>query len=81
MICYDWTPVKLIIKHNKAQLWINGKLWTTSTIKPLDGQLKNIHLESKGSGKWDDFRVSNSYTGKVIFEDNFNIIPVSRDGY
>ncbi|MDZ7898305.1 MAG: hypothetical protein U5N85_09830 [Arcicella sp.] len=81
MICYDWTTVKLIIKHNKAQLWINGKLSTTSAIKPLGGQLKDIHLESKGSGKWDDFRVSNSYTGKVVFEDNFSVIPVSKDGY
>lgn len=81
MICYDWIKIKLSIKHNKVQLWINEKLWAISKLKPLGGQLKAICLESKGSGKWDDFIVSNSYTDKVVFRDNFEKIPISKDGY
>ena len=81
MICYDWTKVKMVIKHDKVQLWINDKLWTNTTMRRLGGKLKTINLNSKGSGKWDDFKVWNSYTGKVIFEDNFEKIPESKDGY
>ena len=81
IICYDWTKVKMVIKHDKVQLWINDKLWTNTTMRRLGGKLKTISLNSKGSGKWDDFKVWNSYTGKVIFEDNFEKIPESKDGY
>ena len=81
MICYDWTKVKIVIKHDKVQVWINDKLLTNTTMKKLGGHLKSIKLNSKGSGKWDDFKVWNSYTGKVIFEDNFEKIPENKDGY
>ncbi|MES2518394.1 MAG: hypothetical protein V4585_09820 [Bacteroidota bacterium] len=80
-IFYEWTHIKLQWKNKRIKLWLNNQLVNDATNDIPTGNLIDLTLESKGSAMYDNFLISNSYTQKIAFEDNFNTIPQNTTGY
>ena len=78
---YNWAHLKLQWKDRRLRLWVNGELLTNSPNNVPTGRLIDFGLYSKGSAMYDNVRISNSYTGRTVFSDNFDTIPKSVDGY
>lgn len=80
-IFYEWTHLKISWKNKRVRLWLNDQLITDSPNNVPNGKLFALSFESKGSAMYDNVRISNSYTHKVIFEDDFSTIPKNTTGY
>lgn len=80
-IFYDWTHLKITWKNKRIKLWLNDQLITDSPNNVPNGKLIALNFDSKGSAMYDNVRISNSYTQKVVFEDDFNVIPKNTTGY
>lgn len=80
-IFYEWTHLKISWKNKRVKLWLNDQLITDSPNNVPNGKLIELELESKGSAMYDNVKISNSYTQKVVFEDDFNTIPKNTTGY
>jgi hypothetical protein len=80
-IFYEWTHLKISWKNKRVKLWLNDQLITDSPNNMPNGKLIELELESKGSAMYDNVKISNSYTQKVVFEDDFNTIPKNNTGY
>ena len=78
---YNWTHLKLQWKARRLRIWVNNELLTNSPNNVPTGRLIDFGLTSKGSAMYDNVRISNSYTGRTVFSDNFGTIPKSVDGY
>ncbi len=80
-IFYEWTHLKISWKSKRVKLWLDDQLITDSPNNVPNGKLIALHFDSKGSAMYDNVRISNSYTQKVVFEDDFNKIPKNTTGY
>lgn len=80
-IFYEWTHIKISWKNKRVKLWLNDQLITDFQNNIPNGKLIALNFESKGSAMYDNVRISNSYTQKVVFEDDFNTIPKNTTGY
>ena len=80
-IFYEWTRLKVSWKNKRLKVWLNDELITDAPNNIPNGKLTALTFLSKGSGMYDNVRISNSYTQKVVFEDDFNVIPKNTTGY
>ena len=80
-IFYEWTHLKITWKNKRIKLWLNDQMITDSPNNVPTGKLIALDFLSKGSAMYDNVRISNSYTQKVVFEDDFNVIPKNTTGY
>lgn len=80
-IFYELTHLKITWKNKRIKLWLNDQMITDSPNNVPNGKLIALNFDSKGSAMYDNVRISNSYTQKVVFEDDFNTIPKNTAGY
>lgn len=78
---YDWTHLKYEWKAGRLRIWAGNELLTDSPNNVPNGQLISLGFNSKGSAMYDNVRISNSYTGRPVFTDDFTTLPKSTDGY
>lgn len=66
-----WQIIKIKIKNQMAYFYVNNtEVFKTKCDKGL-GEIKGISYNFKGTGSVDWVKLSNSYTGKVVFYDDF----------
>jgi hypothetical protein len=80
-IFYEWTHLKVSWKNKRVKLWLDDQLITDFQNNIPNGKLIALNFDSKGSAMYDNVRISNSYTQKAVFEDDFNTIPKNTTGY
>jgi hypothetical protein len=78
---YAWAHLKMQWKANRLRVWVNNELFTDCPNNVPNARLLCVALRSKGSAMYDNVRISNSYTDRTVFADNFDTIPKSVDGY
>jgi hypothetical protein len=67
----EWQVVKIKLQNHWAYIYVNDKEVYRTKYKGEMGKVKVIHYNFKGSGSVDWVKLSNSYTGKVVFFDDF----------
>jgi hypothetical protein len=67
----EWQVVKIKMQNHWAYIYVNDEEIYRTKYEGDLGKVKVIHYNFKGSGSVDWVKLSNSYTGKVIFFDDF----------
>jgi hypothetical protein len=67
----DWKVVKIKLHNHIAYFYVNDKEIFHTKYEGDFVQLKELKFNFKGSGSVDWVKLSNSYTGKVVFYDDF----------
>jgi hypothetical protein len=67
----EWQVFKVIIKNHVAVFYVNDKEVFKTKCEDNLGLIKGISYNFKGSGSVDWVKLSNSYTGKLVFYDDF----------
>ncbi len=78
---YEWAHLKMQWKDNRLRVWVNKELLTDCPNNVPNARLLSVAFRSKGSAMYDNVRISNSYTGRTVFADNFDTVPKSVAGY
>ncbi len=78
---YEWTHLTYEWKAGRLRIWAGNELLTNSPNNVPNGQLISLSFDSKGSAMYDNVRISNSYTGRAVFADDFTALPKSAEGY
>ncbi|GAB3642961.1 hypothetical protein [Spirosoma arcticum] len=63
--------LKTVLTNGIATTYIDGKLFSRNTYRHSFSNLRQLEVKFKGSGKVDSFRLTNSYTGRLIYFDDF----------
>lgn len=71
LILNRFYTVKTVLTNGTATTYLDGKLLSRNTYSHSFGRLRQLEVKFKGSGKIDFFRLTNSYTGKPIYADDF----------
>jgi hypothetical protein len=67
----DWRILGIKLKDQTAYIYLDGKEIHKVAYKGSFGNIKGLKLATTGSGSVDWIRLSNSYTGKEVFFDDF----------
>ena len=67
----EWQIIKIKIKNRVAYFYANDKEIFKIKCEANLGLVKQINYNFKGSGSVDWVKLSNSYTGKIVFSDDF----------
>ncbi len=67
----EWQVVKIKLQNHVAYIYVNDKEIHRLRYKGDLGKIKVVSYNFKGSGSVDWVKLSDSYTGKVVFEDDF----------
>lgn len=68
----DWKVVKLRFRNKKIQIWLDGQLQQSFGYSKQFGNLRHTTFSFKGCGAMDFLKISNSYTGKQVYFEDFN---------
>ncbi len=63
--------VKLVLTNGVVTTYMDNRLLSRNTYRHSFGRLRQLEVKFKGSGKIDFFRLTNSYTGRLIYADDF----------
>lgn len=63
--------VKVVLTNGVATTYIDGKLVSRNVYRHSFDHLRQLEVKFKGSGKIDFFHLTNSYTGQLIYTDDF----------
>jgi hypothetical protein len=75
----DWRKIGIKLMNQKAYFFVDDKMIHQMDYKGSFTDLKGIKLSFRGCGAADWVRLSNSYTKKIVFYDDFDrIIPPGK---